>query len=86
MAAVHQMLFNIPNREDPESDLGLHCLSRPCWQAQNFRTYIVDWYGLYFKGPKIWLDHPKSFLKRALTVNDLDVCYTIGHYNMHMLL
>ena len=42
------MLARIANREDPDqtassqqSDLGLHCLSRPFWQATsdpNFRT------------------------------------------------
>ena len=40
------MLFIIiANRGDPDqSDLGLHCLSRPFWQVtsiQYFRTYIV---------------------------------------------
>ena len=38
-AEVHNMLVRIANREDPDqtasanrqSDLGLHCLSRPYW-------------------------------------------------------
>ena len=42
------MLVRITNREDPDqSDLGLHCLSRPFWQAtsvQNFRTFSVALY------------------------------------------
>ena len=45
------MLVRVANREDPvrlllqkQSDLGLHCLSRPFWQAtsvQNFRTLTI---------------------------------------------
>ena len=46
--ANHKMLARIANRKDPdqtasESDLGLHCLSRPFWQAtkvRNFRTLL----------------------------------------------
>ena len=44
MVEIHKMLARIANREDPESDLGLHCLSRPFWQAtsvRNFRTFTV---------------------------------------------
>ena len=45
-ADVHKMLVRIANREDPfqSADLGLHCLSKPFWQAnivQNFRTFSV---------------------------------------------
>ena len=30
MAAIHKMVVRVANREDPDqSDLGLHCLSRP---------------------------------------------------------
>ena len=42
------MLLRIANRENPDqtasSDLGLHCLSSPFWQANsvsNFRTFTV---------------------------------------------
>ena len=40
------MLIRITNREDlkKQSDLGLHCLSRPFYQAisvRNFRTFTV---------------------------------------------
>ena len=42
---IHKMLFRISNWEDPDqTDLGLHCLSGPFWQAtsvQNFRTFAV---------------------------------------------
>ena len=46
---IHKTLVRIANREDPvqtafESRLGLHCLSRPFWQAtsvQNFRIFTV---------------------------------------------
>ena len=50
-AGIHKMLLRIANREDhnqtaslEQSDLGLHCLSRPFWKAtstQNFRTITV---------------------------------------------
>ena len=43
-AGIHKMLLRTANREDPDqtasSDLSLHCLSQPFWQAtslQNFR-------------------------------------------------
>ena len=40
------MLVRIANREDPDKTaLGLHCLSRPFWQAtgvRNFQTFIVS--------------------------------------------
>ena len=58
---IHKkMPVRIANREDPtlfrlflqkQSDLGLHCLSRPFWQAtsvQNFRTSSVV--RIYFSG------------------------------------
>ena len=39
------MLIRIANREDPvqtaSSDLGLHCLSRPFWQAASIRNFIT---------------------------------------------
>ena len=48
---IVKLLARIANREDPDklllpkqSDLGLHCISRPFWQAtgiQNFRTCTV---------------------------------------------
>ena len=44
---IHKMLVRIADREDSDqqSDLGLHCLSRPFkWQATsagNFRTFTV---------------------------------------------
>ena len=36
-AGIHKMLVKITNREDPEkqSDLGLHCLSRPFWRVNS---------------------------------------------------
>ena len=39
-AGIHKMLVRKANREVPglmkkQSDLGLHCLSRPVWQATN---------------------------------------------------
>ena len=44
-ADVHKMLVSIANRKDQkQSDLGLHCLSKPFWQAigvQNFRTFVL---------------------------------------------
>ena len=48
-AFIHKMLVRIANREDPDQtasspDLGLHCLSRPFYQAisvVNFRTFTV---------------------------------------------
>ena len=47
-AGIHKMLFRISNSEDlvqKQSDMGLHCLSRPlCWQAssvRNFKTFTV---------------------------------------------
>ena len=42
------MLARIANREDPDqtqSGLGLHCLSRPLWQAlsvRNFRIFTIS--------------------------------------------
>ena len=55
-AGIHKMLVSIPNRKNPDqtasskkqSDLGLPCLSRPCWQVasdQNFRKFIVHQIG-----------------------------------------
>ena len=44
---IHKMLARIANSKGPDqtaSDLGLCCLSRPFWQAnnaQNFRTFTV---------------------------------------------
>ena len=49
-AEFHKMLVRIANREDPdktassEAGSGLHCLSRPFWQAtsvQKFRIFTV---------------------------------------------
>ena len=50
-AESHKMLVRKANREDPDqtavqkqSDLGLHCLSRPVWQitsVQNVRTSTI---------------------------------------------
>ena len=46
-AGINKMLVRIANREDPDqtqSDLGLHCLSRPFWLAtsvQKFRASTV---------------------------------------------
>ena len=48
-AKIHKMLVRIANSADPDSlkkqsDLGLHCLSRPFWQegrVRNFRTFTV---------------------------------------------
>ena len=44
----NKMMFRIAKSEDPDlkkqSDLSLHCLSRPLWQAtsvQNFRTSTI---------------------------------------------
>ena len=45
---IHKRLVRIANREKikhlkKQSDLGLHCFSRPFWQAisvQNFRTFL----------------------------------------------
>ena len=45
-AGIHKMLVTIENREDPDqtassghSDLGLHCLSSPSWQATSVRNF-----------------------------------------------
>ena len=46
-AGIHKILVIIASREDPDqpaSYLGLHCLSRPFWQAtsgQSFRIFTV---------------------------------------------
>ena len=53
-AGTHKTHVRIANREDPDqtadeeaviqSDLGLHCLSRPFWQAtstQNFKCFKI---------------------------------------------
>ena len=46
-ARIHKMLVRIANREDPNqtaSDLGLHRVLRPLWQAisfLNFRTFTL---------------------------------------------
>ena len=38
-AGIHKIVVGIADSEDPDqtdsSDLGLHCLSRPFWQATN---------------------------------------------------
>ena len=45
MAGIHKILVRIVNREDPDqtasqkqSDLCLHCLSRPFWQADSVQN------------------------------------------------
>ena len=48
MSGIHKMLVRIANREvhdQIQSDVGLHCLSRPFWQAlkvQNFRIFTIS--------------------------------------------
>ena len=49
IVGIHKKSVRIANREDPDlkkqSDLGLHCSSRPFCQAtsvQNFRTFTVN--------------------------------------------
>ena len=62
------MLVIIANREYPDqtasqkqSDLGLHCLSRPFWQVtsfQNFRTFtILPQFGIQLSYFDIYLFH-----------------------------
>ena len=53
-----KLLVEIAHMEDP--DQGLHCLSRPFWQAssvQNFRTFIisqVEMLNSYFKTKDVY--------------------------------
>ena len=57
-AGINKMLVRIENREN-KSDLGLHSLSMPFWQAtgvQNFRTFTVaSIYYLIGKKKQCWL-------------------------------
>ena len=47
MADIHKMLVRIANREDPDhtllqkpSDLGLHCMPQPFWQAISVQNCV----------------------------------------------
>ena len=42
---IHKMLVRMTNWEDPESDMGLRCLSRPFCKAnsvRNFRAFTIS--------------------------------------------
>ena len=42
---IHNKMLVMQNSKQKQSDLGLHCLSWPFWQAtsvQNFRTFTVN--------------------------------------------
>ena len=43
-AGINKMLVRIFNRQT-QSDLGLHCLSRPFWQATSVKNFSLkfDW-------------------------------------------
>ena len=79
---IHKLLVRIANKKDPDqtqSDLGLHCLSRPFWQTAsfpNFRTSNVPCILNFIISAKLHSYNPFS-LRVAKTLQ----CFGNSEYN-----
>ena len=63
-AETHKMLDRIADREDPESDLGLQCLSRTFWSfSYNSFVKLSPHNKNHLRTPSIHIDSKYSVIK-----------------------